>query len=180
MSDDVRPGEVFEIEPENSGGLLTHLPWWLVAAYAVARLVERKAEPAVPSDRTLQHRFHLRDVLHKDGVGNGARHRNAQLGRHMRRNRQVCRRREMTDHHRVGNAADSGHVGLKNIQRAPPDRLVKRGRAVEALAARARDRRVLAQAHEPVQVGRLQRFFDPIQIVGFEPAQARHGRVDRP
>ncbi len=46
MSDDVRPGEVFEIEPENSGGLLTHLPWWLVAAAAFA-VAELTAHPSI-------------------------------------------------------------------------------------------------------------------------------------
>ena len=46
MTDDVRPGELFEIESADSGGLLTHLPWWLIAAVAFA-VAELTAHPSI-------------------------------------------------------------------------------------------------------------------------------------
>lgn len=46
MTDDVRRGEVFEIEPSERRGAFFHLPWWLIAmaAFAVAELT---AHPSI-------------------------------------------------------------------------------------------------------------------------------------
>lgn len=46
MNDDVRAGEVFEIEPADSGGMLAHLPWWLILTVAVV-VTELTAHPSV-------------------------------------------------------------------------------------------------------------------------------------
>jgi hypothetical protein len=45
MSDDVRPGEVFEIEPTASGREW-HIPWWLLLAVAIV-VTELTAHPAI-------------------------------------------------------------------------------------------------------------------------------------
>ncbi len=46
MSDEPRPGEVFEIEPTHREGLLTRLPWWLIAMVAVL-VTELTTHPSV-------------------------------------------------------------------------------------------------------------------------------------
>lgn len=46
MTDDVRPGEVFEIEPSNDDGISFHLPWWLIATAAFV-VTELTAHPAI-------------------------------------------------------------------------------------------------------------------------------------
>lgn len=46
MNDDVRAGEVFEIEPADSGGMFAHLPWWLILAAAVV-VTELTTHPSV-------------------------------------------------------------------------------------------------------------------------------------
>jgi len=46
MTDDVRPGELFEIESADSDGWLMHLPWWLIAALAFA-VAELTAHPSI-------------------------------------------------------------------------------------------------------------------------------------
>ncbi len=45
MTDDSRPGEVFEIEPSQSEGMLARLPWWLIAMLAL--LVAEIVHPAI-------------------------------------------------------------------------------------------------------------------------------------
>ncbi|HLQ43826.1 MAG TPA: hypothetical protein VK137_03785, partial [Planctomycetaceae bacterium] len=46
MTNDVRTGEVFEIEPQWSDGWHWPVPWWLLAAIAVA-VAELTAHPAL-------------------------------------------------------------------------------------------------------------------------------------
>jgi hypothetical protein len=46
VSDKVRSNEVFEIEPAEPGGLLAHLPWWLILAVAFV-VTELTAHPAI-------------------------------------------------------------------------------------------------------------------------------------
>lgn len=46
MNDDHHPDEVFEIEPSDSGGVLAHLPWWLILAVAFV-VTELTAHPAI-------------------------------------------------------------------------------------------------------------------------------------
>ena len=46
MNDDVRAGEVFEIEPADSGGMFAHLPWWLILTVAVV-VTELTTHPSV-------------------------------------------------------------------------------------------------------------------------------------
>ena len=45
MTDDVRPGELFEIEPTSSGRQW-HIPWWLLLAVAIV-VTEMTAHPAI-------------------------------------------------------------------------------------------------------------------------------------
>lgn len=46
MTDAPRPDEVFEIEPSDSGGVLAHLPWWLILTIAVV-VTELTAHPSI-------------------------------------------------------------------------------------------------------------------------------------
>lgn len=46
MNADSRPGEVFEIEPSDDGGLLSRLPWWLILTVAFV-VTELTAHPAI-------------------------------------------------------------------------------------------------------------------------------------
>lgn len=45
MTNEPRPGEVFEIEPSQSEGLLARLPWWLIAMFAL--FVAEIVHPAI-------------------------------------------------------------------------------------------------------------------------------------
>lgn len=46
MNDNVRPGELFEIEPNDSGGMFAHLPWWLIVAAAIV-VTELTTHPSI-------------------------------------------------------------------------------------------------------------------------------------
>ncbi len=46
MNDDVRPGDLFEIEPSDSGGMFAHLPWWLIVAAAIV-VTELTTHPSI-------------------------------------------------------------------------------------------------------------------------------------
>ena len=46
VNDEVRKGEVFEIETTDSGGIFAHLPWWLILTVAVI-VTELTAHPSV-------------------------------------------------------------------------------------------------------------------------------------
>ena len=46
MTDEPRPGDVFEIDPSQSEGLLKRLPWWLIGAFA-ALVAELTAHPSI-------------------------------------------------------------------------------------------------------------------------------------
>lgn len=46
MTDEPRPGDVFEIEPSQSEGLLKRLPWWLIGSLA-ALVAELTAHPSI-------------------------------------------------------------------------------------------------------------------------------------
>ena len=46
MTDEPRPGDVFEIDPSESEGLLTCLPWWLILTIAFV-VTELTAHPAI-------------------------------------------------------------------------------------------------------------------------------------
>ena len=46
MTDETRPGEVFEFEPTQSDGLLAQLPWWLIAMVALV-VAELTTHPSI-------------------------------------------------------------------------------------------------------------------------------------
>src|SRR5436190_20305912 len=118
--------------------------------------IEWNTVTIAPRQRTFQHHFHLRDVLHEDTVRDGGGHRDAQLRRYVRGDGEIRGGREVTDGERVGDPANTCDVGLQNVEGLTPDGVVKRRRAVQTLAASPRRGDVLSEALEAGKVGRFE------------------------
>jgi hypothetical protein len=130
--------------------------------------------------RPLQERLHLRDVLHEHAVRDRRGNRDAQFWRNMGSHRQIGRRREVAHGHRICDAAHARHVGLQDVESLTSDGVGKRRWTVEAFTARSRRGYVLSKPLESGKIGGLERFLNPIEIVGFQARDSANGLIDGP